>query len=164
LGRDPSHPVTGKSSTTPFLNSGEEDRTLDAGIWAPVLLGDRVWYDDNRDGIQDAGEAGVPNVLVVLYDTATNMPVLDEFDVTIIDSTDSNGEYLFEYLPPGDYYVEFQLNTLPPYYVVTQPDQTSDPSSTTSDEVDSDADPSTGRVAPTGFLPAYSEDLTLDMG
>jgi len=136
---------TGQSHTTLFLNSGEEDRTLDAGIWAPVTVGDRVWYDDNRDGIQDSNEAGVPNVLVVLYDTATNTPVLDTFGVPMINMTDANGEYLFDNLPPSDYYVEFQLNTLPIHYVVTQPNQTNSQSPTTSDEVDSDADPSTGR-------------------
>ncbi|WP_040839551.1 SdrD B-like domain-containing protein [Thiothrix nivea] len=33
---------------------------------APVEIGNRVWLDNDGDGIQDAGEAGIPNVTVKL--------------------------------------------------------------------------------------------------
>ncbi len=32
----------------------------------PAAIGDRVWFDTNRNGIQDAGETGVPGVTVTL--------------------------------------------------------------------------------------------------
>jgi len=160
------NPMTGETASTGMLNSNEQDLSLDMGIHRldNVRVGDTVWYDDDRDGIQDADEAGVPNVLAVLHNTATGQPVTDQFGVPMIDLTDANGEYLFENLSPGDYYVEFQLNTLPEDYVVTQPNATSNQSPATSNQVDSDADPSTGRTGTTGFLMSDGEDLTLDMG
>jgi hypothetical protein len=33
-----------------------------------MTVGDRVWLDENSDGVQDAGEAGIANVVVQLYD------------------------------------------------------------------------------------------------
>ena len=34
---------------------------------AAGAIGDRVWLDENGDGVQDAGEAGIANVEVTLY-------------------------------------------------------------------------------------------------
>jgi hypothetical protein len=114
----------------------------------PVLaaIGDYVWYDDNMDGIQDAGEPGVPDVTVNLYD-CTNEPVA----VTL---TDADGYYLFSGLTPDDYYLEF----VPPagYYFTLQ-DQGSD------DELDSDANPATGRTECTTLDPGET-DLSWDAG
>jgi hypothetical protein len=38
---------------------------------APVEIGNRVWYDDNRNGIQDAYEPGIDGIVVRLYDGNT---------------------------------------------------------------------------------------------
>ncbi|WP_223834069.1 SdrD B-like domain-containing protein [Spirosoma profusum] len=35
---------------------------------APVQIGNRVWFDDNRDGIQDAYEPGVDGIVLTLHD------------------------------------------------------------------------------------------------
>ncbi|RYC72085.1 SdrD B-like domain-containing protein [Spirosoma sordidisoli] len=35
---------------------------------APVEIGNRVWFDDNRDGIQDAYEPGVDGIVLTLHD------------------------------------------------------------------------------------------------
>ncbi|GAB4002475.1 hypothetical protein GCM10028807_61130 [Spirosoma daeguense] len=35
---------------------------------APIEIGNRVWFDDNRDGIQDAYEPGVDGVVLTLHD------------------------------------------------------------------------------------------------
>jgi len=154
----------GVTAPTGPLNSGEQDLTLDLGIYRldNVRVGDLVWYDDNRDGVQDVGENGVENVLVTLYDTATNMPVLDALGNAMTDSTDVNGEYIFEDLPPGDYYVVFDPNTLPLNYTWTAPNAGSD------DTLDSDAilQPASLllQTAPTGQLNSNEEDLTLDLG
>ena len=41
------------------------------------LIGDRVWLDTNMDGIQDAGEAGIDNVVVDLHkDNGDGIPDL----------------------------------------------------------------------------------------
>ena len=68
-------------------------------------LGDRVWLDFNGDGIQDAGEPGIPGVKLNLYDASN----------TLVGSTytDANGNYLFEGLVSGDYRTEVDVTTLP---------------------------------------------------
>ena len=56
-----------------------------------------VWNDVDRDGVQDAGETGIKDVTVNLYDSTK----------TLISTTRTNakGLYLFENLTPGDYYI-----------------------------------------------------------
>ena len=41
-----------------------------AGERAPISLGNRIWADFDRDGIQDADEPGLPNIQVVLKNSA----------------------------------------------------------------------------------------------
>ena len=98
-------PTSGQT-TTITLTSGQEDLTWDAGFYRPASVGDYVWLDENWDGVQDAGEAGIPNVRVEL---------LDSNNVVIATTvTDLNGLYLFTDLPPGDYTVRVDLSSLPP--------------------------------------------------
>jgi len=157
-------PVTGQTGTTGPLGPGGMDDTLDLGIVAPVSVGDMVWYDNNGDGIQDAGELGVEGVTVVLLN-ADGTPVTDLAGNPVGPAvTDSNGQYSFDNLPPGDYQVMFDLDTLPANYVVTQQDATNSQQPAASDQSDSDADPTTGLTASTGMLMAGDEDNSLDMG
>lgn len=90
-------------------------------------LGDRVWNDLNSNGIQDAGEPGVPGVAVRLLDASA----------TVLSSTvtDASGLYLFDQLVDGQYYVAF---VLPAGHVFTIKNAGSDP------EKNSDADPVSG--------------------
>ncbi|MEM7533520.1 MAG: SdrD B-like domain-containing protein [Chloroflexota bacterium] len=122
-----------------------------------VNVGDFVWEDMDGDGIQDGPEGspepGVAGVVAHLFTTVDG----NQVDTGQTATTDANGEYLFENLIPGDYFVVFDLNSLPTGYVVTPQDAGSD------DAVDSDVDEN-GRTGDTGFLPGGDEDLTLDMG
>jgi len=70
-------PVTGQTEVT-TLTSGEHDPTWDAGIYLPVTVGDRVWYDNDKDGIQDApaDEPGVQGVTVNIFNS-DGTPVTD---------------------------------------------------------------------------------------
>ena len=149
--------ATMRTPATPFLVGGEDDPTLDLGIVAPVRVGDTVWYDNDRDGIQDGDETGVANVTVLLFDGAGN-PMLDASGNQLTTTTDPNGNYEFANLPPGEYMVQFDLSTLPTGYVPTSPNQSDD------DTLDSDASASTGFTAATSFLTAGHQDMTLDMG
>jgi hypothetical protein len=95
--------ATGKTPSV-TLAAGQIYLDLDAGVVSPVqpllaALGDFVWFDANKNGLQDVGEAGVPNVKVDLY-TAAGVFVKT-------DTTDAGGKYLFTDLQPGSYYVEF---------------------------------------------------------
>ena len=78
---------------------------VDFGYKIPGTIGDRVWYDNDGDGVQDAGEAGIPNVTVNLTDCSGN--------VLATDVTDSNGNYLFDSLAAGTYCVVIDTSTLP---------------------------------------------------
>lgn len=112
----------------------------------PASLGDFVWYDSNQDGIQDAGEVGIPGVTVQLQDCAGQ--------VLATTLTDVNGYYLFSNLTPGDYRVHF---VAPEGMDFSPMDQGSD------DAVDSDADVTTGLTACT-TLESGENDMTWDAG
>lgn len=108
-------------------------------------VGNFAWDDQNENGLQDLGESGIQGVTVELYDASTN----ELIDTT---ETDYDGQYLFENVDPGDYYVQFQA----PYgYGFTLMDEGSD------DAVDSDAD-EYGQTA--DFTITSVDDLTRDAG
>ncbi|KAA0259632.1 MAG: choice-of-anchor A family protein [Chlorobiota bacterium] len=141
--------TTGKTACY-TLGAGENNLTLDAGLKNepvyPASIGDKVWEDTDKDGIQDAGENGIANVTVKLYDC---MGVLQSTT-----TTDANGNYSFTNLVPGDYYVEF---TLPTGYSFSPEAEGNDAS------LDSDADETDGRTNCT-TLTSGENDLTWDAG
>jgi hypothetical protein len=76
-------------------------------------LGDRVWHDADGDGVQDAGEAGLVGVKVILTDLNGD-PVVDAFGNVVGPVwTGANGAYLFEHLCAGSYKVTVDAGTLP---------------------------------------------------
>ena len=88
------------SGTTPAaLASGGSDETLDFGFYQGVTIGNFVWNDLNGNGVQDAGEPGVPNVTLTLTGTTAGGQA-----VTATTTTDANGLYQFTE-PPGTYTV-----------------------------------------------------------
>ena len=153
-GRDSdTEPENGRTTTTGILFGGDEYTGLDMGIVAPVTVGDRVWYDHNGDDVQDApeDEPGVPDVSVTLLDGGTGQPIPDENGDLVTAVTDENGNYAFTDLQPGNYAVDFDLNTLPDGYGPTLVGQNDDTQN--------------GRVtASIGFLSSGKQDMTLDLG
>ncbi len=144
------------STTAPFqtetttLEAGENDLSWDMGIYTlKASLGDRVWYDTNKNGIQDINETGVEGVTVELLTDCSRR------GSTQTTTTDADGRYKFTDLNAGDYCVEF--SNLPAGYVVTNKD---------SGEEESDSDAST--TAPfqteTTTLEEGENDLSWDMG
>ncbi len=111
------------------MRSAASDLTVDAGLYRPAEIGDRVWLDANANGVQDPGEAGLPLVTVQLLDSAGNL--------VSTTSTDANGAYLFTGVRPGTYSVKV---VPPPSYLFTAQD-------VGSDTADSDVSPSTGTTA-----------------
>ncbi|WP_119724488.1 SdrD B-like domain-containing protein [Lentzea terrae] len=135
--------------------SGTADHTIDAGINAKVTnkLGDLVWVDTNRNGLQDADEPGVPGVTVSLKD-GTGVPVGQS------KPTGADGKYLFDNLADGTYQVCFDIGTAPAEYagyLLTKPNAGDDLK-------DSDADPTSKCSHTTTVGPQKREDLTLDAG
>ena len=127
------------NNLTTTLASGDYDETIDYG-YIPVYssLGDFVWEDLDANGVQDPGEPGIQGVRVFLYDANTDQ-------IVAVAETGPSGEYLFDELNDGEYYVQFGgvagfTNT--PQYAAAEA------------EDDSDADPTTG----------LTDIVTLDVG
>ncbi|MCZ7532885.1 MAG: LPXTG cell wall anchor domain-containing protein [Acidimicrobiia bacterium] len=80
------------------------------------MIGDRVWYDTNGDGLQDAGEKGIPGstVMITGLDGQDVDPVTAGVQTTLMMLTGDDGKYLFSGLPAGTYKVETQLSWIPP--------------------------------------------------
>ncbi|MCZ2126194.1 MAG: sortase [Anaerolineales bacterium] len=79
--------------------------TIDFGFIQPThSLGNRLWYDVNNNGIDDAGELPVANANVSLYWDANGDGIPDGPAIKTT-TTDSNGYYLFDNLPSGRYLV-----------------------------------------------------------
>ena len=74
---------------------------VDFGFVKPASVGNFVWFDANKNGIQDADEVGVAGVTVTLTDGAGN-PVID-LDGNPVKpvTTDANGKYEFTNLMPN---------------------------------------------------------------
>lgn len=115
-----------------------------------------AWNDVNRNGLRDSGELGISGVTVNLYaslDAEDGKPM-----ISLVKSvtTNSGGEYLFDDLFPGSYFVEFQ--PLPSYTTVGA--NLGGPSA---DSLDSDADPAT-RQTPLRLLVNGEREENWDIG
>lgn len=139
----------GKTSSF-TLNQGDHLRYIDAGIeiqsTTKASLGDYVWFDNNRNGIQDAGEPGVGGVTVNLKNSGGT--------VIATTSTDMYGYYIFNNLTPGSYSVQFSA---PSGMQITGKNQGS------AGNKDSDADPGTGNTIQYTLI-AGEKNMTIDCG
>ncbi|OQX07623.1 MAG: hypothetical protein BWK80_49265, partial [Desulfobacteraceae bacterium IS3] len=139
---------TGKTANI-TLTGGEHNPRLDAGVYIPntlpAALGDRVWYDADHNGIQDAGESGIAGVTVTLKDAAGK--------VVATTATDGGGSYLFSGLAPGSYTVEF---TPPTGYHVSPQNQGGDAAK--------DSNPDASGKTAVITLKAGESNLTIDAG
>jgi hypothetical protein len=141
------------------LSPGEDYEDFDAGFFIPTNIGDFVWFDDNQNGIQDAGEEGVNGVEVNLV-AAGNDGIFGTADDQVVatETTDVDGMYLFENVLPGDYIIVFNPSTLPADYVLTAQNEGGN------DELDSDANPMTGATEPFTVVYGQDDDLSFDAG
>jgi hypothetical protein len=87
---------TGTAVNSAAGGSGNATKLYVAGS-----IGDFVWWDINKNGIQDAGEPGIQGVTVNLYNngTCTGSPVATT-------TTNANGGYTFSNLGTGTYCIE----------------------------------------------------------
>ncbi len=92
--------VDAAGDTGTFVLAGNsDDDSIDAGLYVLASVGNFVWDDLDGDGIQDAGEPGIENVLVELRDSGGVLVTTD--------TTDASGIYGMTGLIPGDYTVTF---------------------------------------------------------
>ena len=109
-GTKPTEAYTGRYKTTADVTIAEATGSVidvNFGFVKPASVGDKVWMDVNRDGLQDADEPAMPRVTVTLT-RADGTAVTDaEGNPVASVTTDANGKYVFENLLPGDYTVTF---------------------------------------------------------
>ncbi|HEA5931259.1 TPA: carboxypeptidase regulatory-like domain-containing protein, partial [Staphylococcus aureus] len=121
--------------------NGKDNLSADLGIYKPKYnLGDYVWEDTNKNGIQDQGEKGISGVTVTLKDENGN--------VLKTVTTDADGKYKFTDLDNGNYKVEF---TTPEGYT---------PTTVTSG---SDIEKDSNGLTTTGVING-ADNMTLDSG
>ena len=120
-------------------------------IVEPIAVGNFVWFDDDGDGRQDAGEPGVPDIEVRLYTSGDSLVATT--------TTNADGLYLFDQtvatFGPGDYYLEFIIPagvTFSPKDVLT--------SGSNDDTIDSDVNTGTGR---TDVFTLIADQVNLDL-
>jgi uncharacterized repeat protein (TIGR01451 family)/LPXTG-motif cell wall-anchored protein len=90
------------------LRAIQVDPTVDLGL-APQLyaVGDRIWFDTDRDGVQDDGEKPVVGMTATLRNADGTAARDWQGSPIPATKTDANGHYVFDGLPAGDYFVEF---------------------------------------------------------
>ncbi|WP_141751847.1 LPXTG cell wall anchor domain-containing protein, partial [Staphylococcus sp. HMSC056G08] len=114
-GYEPTTPNVGNpeldsnGTTTTVTVDNADDKTIDSGFYKPTVeptpvpatynLGDYVWEDSNKDGIQNSNEVGIEGVTVTLTKPDGSV---------VTTTTDANGKYEFTDLPNGEYTITFE--------------------------------------------------------
>jgi hypothetical protein len=75
----------------------------------PYNVTGTIYYDLDADGVQDAGENGIPAITVFLLCDYNRDGITDETKTT---TTDVNGVYLFANVGPGQHTVQTDMSTL----------------------------------------------------
>jgi hypothetical protein len=142
---------TGSATSASLSSDGAQDLTLDFGYFMPkVSVGDLVWFDVDRDGIQDAAEPGIANVTLSIL-KADGSAVTDVFGNSVTTTTtDANGNYVFANLPVGEY----QVSVVDPAGFTA----------TSSGQGTSATDSSTGSATSANLTNNGDSDTTLDFG
>ncbi len=122
-------PSSGQTATFEVTSAGEVFTDIDAGLISDAaVIGDRVWYDADHDGLQQVDELGFAGVTVRLLD--------DEDRVVSITTTNADGLFGFGAVASGTYVLEV---VVPEGRALVEQDLGAD------DEIDSDFDPLTQR-------------------
>lgn len=112
---DSDGPLDGSPVIVTFPKYTSNNPTIDFGYVCDGMIGDYVWIDENRNGIQDEDEfPGLSGIQIILKNGTTGMELAQDF-------TDEFGLYLFEGLCPGNYTVNVSDTTLPSYLEPTTP-------------------------------------------
>lgn len=108
VGLDASYDLDGTldHTTVVTLTTGETRDDVDFGYQGTGSIGDTIWLDLDGGGDQNLGEPGIPGVQVDLVWAGPDGTLDTADDFTWSTTTDADGLYLFEDLPPGAYRVE----------------------------------------------------------
>lgn len=136
-----------ETGSTDIINLGSNMDVInvDGGAYLPACVGDKIWEDLNKDGLQDEGEPGIEGIEVIIF-RSFGVP----FDTVY---TNSQGVYKFTDLKQGLYFIQFMI---PQTYTITLTDVGNN------DNIDNDAD-DTGKT-PLISLAHGAELTSVDCG
>ena len=101
-------------TATAALSAGETNLIQDFGYRGSASLGDRIWFDLDADGTQDAVEPGVAGVDLTVTWPGADGTLGTGDDVTFTVTTDAAGLYGAAGLVAGTYTVRLDPTELPP--------------------------------------------------
>ncbi|RRC94790.1 SdrD B-like domain-containing protein, partial [Schaalia canis] len=150
----------GKATAKELSVNGASDNSLDFGFIKPaVSVGDFVWFDANKNGLQDADESGIENVTLTIS-RSDDAPVKtsDGQDLAQLTTTTNNqGHYEFtnlQALPAGTSYIV--TVTTPEGYQPTEDKQGSD--------TEKDSEAKAGKARSKDLTTDGASDNSLDFG
>lgn len=146
---DPDAALDGQHGLT--VSAGQDVVFADFGVRPPNVLGDRVWNDEDGDGVQDATEVGIAGVVVALY----SRPVGSGGSYSLVTSvtTDADGAFTFGNLASAEYLIDLTAaSALTGYTATYEKDAGTCPPGTCNRQT-------TITIPPAGLT-----DLTLDFG
>jgi SdrD B-like domain/Secretion system C-terminal sorting domain len=168
VGADATDSDANGAGKTGSINLTADNLTVDAGIKQGTAsglgsLGDKVWFDLDNDGTQDAGELGAAGVTVNLYNDANGDGIISGAELTPVATTTTNalGEYIFKGLNAGNYQVGFMLPTALSTYTLS----TTNASGVT-DDLNSDGNPKNTSIAgnTAGVQTSFTQIISLAQG
>ena len=111
----PADKVLGQCANPQRVNLGAGEAFLDADFCFVTVaqIGDKVFCDLNNNGVQDAGDPGIPGVTVNLSCAGADGVLGSADDYTDSQVTDANGCYLFANLTPDLCLVTVDPSTAP---------------------------------------------------
>ncbi len=142
------------AGTTVVLQTDDsQDITIDFGYQTPCSgsIGDYVWNDADRDGIQDEDEMGIDGIQALVTDSAGNVHTVTTFSGGPMNQS---GYYLVDGLCGDTYTVQVNMATVPMGMVPTMIEGGGDPT------IDSN-DPAGTTVVLTAD---NSQDISIDFG
>jgi uncharacterized repeat protein (TIGR01451 family)/fimbrial isopeptide formation D2 family protein len=116
---------TATATSTACSNAGSDCSDDDEDTVDYLAVGDYVWEDTDRNGIQDSGELGIAGVQVCLFSDSNNNGVYVAGVDTAVGAcvtTDANGEYHFDrgILSGGRYFVVIPSSQFAPGAVLAE--------------------------------------------
>ncbi len=107
-GRHTGNGVTGRALPLPLRS--ERVQHVDIGLtrqFQPATIGDLVWHDVNRNGVQDPHEPGIVGIPIRIERVSGSAPTVNVYPRTTV--SDAQGRYSFTNLEPGQYRVVVSL-------------------------------------------------------
>ena len=148
----------GSAESVDLTTDGASDMTLDFGYVAAVSVGDYVWEDVNKDGLQDDTDKPIEGVTLTIS-RSDGAPVNNSDGsarAELTTTTDASGKYVFdnlEVLPAGTHYV----------VTVTAPDGFEATKDSAGDR-DKDSSAQAGKAESVDLTTNGASDMTLDFG